>query len=329
MHETLRQIVERIAAAGRLLVLTHARPDGDAVGSMWALAASARAAGREAATLVPDDVPGRYEFLLRGDRPAGAADFAALADEADLVVVVDTCAFAQLDGLESALRARREKTVVLDHHATADDIGAVRWIDASAAAAGVMVGEVIEALGWPLPPGAAEALLVAITTDTGWFRFANTDGRALRAAARLLETPICADELYARLYQADRPERLQLLRRALDSVAFHHDGRIATMTLRRPDFASAGARLDETENFVNEPLRVGRVEVSILLVENPDCTRVSLRSRGRVDVSQIAGLLGGGGHARAAGLRSADDVESVRRHLLAACAEAMPGEAAP
>ncbi|HUS91214.1 MAG TPA: DHH family phosphoesterase [Phycisphaerae bacterium] len=317
------QLVGRLSAARRLLIVTHARPDGDALGSMAALAASAAEAGKTATMLVPGDLPARYDFLFPADRPAGVAEFARLADEADLVVIVDTCAFSQLDHLDEALTARRGKIVVVDHHATADDIGSVRWMDTSAAAAGVMVGELIDALGWPLTAAAAEALLVAVTTDTGWFRYANTDARCLRAAARLFETGIHPDELYARLYQADRPERLDLLRRALDSAELHHDGRIATMVLRRSDFSAAKARLDETENFVNEPLRVGRVEVSILLVENPDCTRVSLRSRGHVDVARVAGAFGGGGHVRAAGLRLTGDVDALKARLLAACAEAL------
>jgi len=313
------EVVERLTDARSILIVTHARPDGDALGSMAALAAAARATGRKACMLVPGELPARYDFLFPDDRPAGVAAFGALADEADLVVIVDTCAFAQLDHLDDELTARRGKIVVVDHHATADDIGAVRWMDASAAAAGVMVEELIEACGWPLPETAAEALLVAITTDTGWFRFANTDGRCLRAAARLFEAGVHVDELYARLYQCDRPERLDLLRRALDSAELHHDGRIATMVLRRGDFNAARARLDETENFVNEPLRVGRVEVSILLVENPDCVRISLRSRGHVDVAEVARSFGGGGHVRAAGLRAQEDVDQFKQRLVAAC----------
>ncbi len=321
------QIVQRLLAADRVLIVTHARPDGDAVGATAALASSARAAGKAARTLVPGGMPESWGFLFPQGRPAGTEDFAALADEADLIVVVDTCAFAQLDGLEDALRGRREDVVVLDHHATCDDVGAVQWIDPSAAAAGVMVAELLEALCWPVTPAAAEALLAAMTTDTGWFRFSNTDGRCLRAAARLMDGGIRPDELYRRLYESDRPERLRLLTRALASLRLHAGGGIATMSLRRSDFAETGARADETENFVNEALRMGCVEVAMLLVETGDCTRVSLRSRGAVDVSQVAAGFGGGGHARAAGLRAGEDIDALAEKLVDACARALRGGA--
>ena len=343
-EEARQQVTSRLGSARRLLVVAHARPDGDALGSMAALAAAARASGREARMLLAGEggVPHRYGFLFPAESPAGAADFAALADAADLIVVVDTCAFAQLDGLEPALRARREKVVVVDHHATADDVGADRWIDTSAAAAGVMVGELIPALGWPLPAQAAEALLAAITSDTGWLRFSNTDGRALRAAAALVDSGVGVDSLYGRLFEADRPERIRLIARALASLEMHCADRVATMRLRLLDFDETGARPDETENLVNEAMRMGRVEVGILLSEaaegqgdrpaGPPIVRVSLRSRGQVDVAAVARLFGGGGHTRAAGLRSALGMETLRHRLVAACAEALQdggGQAGP
>jgi phosphoesterase RecJ-like protein len=324
MSDQMREIVRRVSAAGRLLVVTHARPDGDALGSMAALCGAARAAGKQTAALVPGDVPERYGFLLAGDPPAPAERFAELADWADAIVIVDTCALAQLDGLSGRLAAARDKIVVIDHHATTDDIGSVRWLDASAAAAGVMVGQLLDALGWPVGLATAEALLTAMATDTGWFRFSNTDGRCLRAAARLLDAGVDGDRLYRRLFQADRPERMMLLVRALASLELSADRRVATMKLRLADFAETGARQDETENLVNEPMRMGCVEVSMLLVEAPgadggQCIRASLRSRGGVDVSAVARRFGGGGHVRAAGLRVEGDIDAVAADLVAAC----------
>jgi len=327
MTDQMHEIMRRISAAARLLVVTHARPDGDALGSLAALCGAARAAGKQTATLVPGDVPERYDFLLAGDRPAPAERFAELANWADAVIIVDTCALAQLDGLDDQLAAAREKIVVIDHHATTDDIGALRWLDTSAAAAGVMVGELLDALGWPVDLKTAEALLTAMTTDTGWFHYSNTDGRCLRAAARLFDAGVEGDKLYQRLFQADRPERMMLLGRALASLELPAAGSIATMKLCLGDFAETGARQDETENIVNEPMRMGRVKVSMLLVQTPDdggrCVRVSLRSRGGVDVAAIARRFGGGGHVRAAGLRADEDIDTLAGKLVTACQAAM------
>jgi phosphoesterase RecJ-like protein len=313
----------RLAGSRRLLIVTHARPDPDGLGASAALATCARTSGRLAAVLVPGEVPPRYAFLFPDGLPAGPDRFAELADAADLVVILDTCAFSQLDDLAEAIAARREKVVVADHHVTSDEVGSVRWIDSTAAAAGVMTLELIEALGWPMPDAAAEALLAAIAGDTGWFRFSNTDGRALRAAGRLADAGVRADVLYAKLYQADRPQRLRLLERALASLELHCGGRLALMRIRRADFELTGGRPDETENFVNEPLRIAAVEASVMLVDSTDTVRVSLRSRGGIDVSAVAGLFGGGGHVRAAGCRIAQPIDAVAEQVVAACAEAL------
>ncbi len=321
--KAFRAIVKRLASVRSILTITHARPDGDALGSMLAITLAARAAGKTAYMLLLDSIPPRYEFLFPDERPAAARQFAALASEVEVVLVVDTCAFAQLDGLAQALRDLRERVIVVDHHATHDDVGTVRWIDTTAAAVGVMIGELLDALDWPVEFAAAEALLTAVTSDTGWFRFANTDARALRAVARWLELGVRVDKIYAKLYQSDRPERLKLLQRILSSLELHCDGQLAVMTVRKADFDQTGARPDETENLINEALRLKSVEAVALITENADCVRVSLRSREKIDVAAVAKRFGGGGHQRAAGLRSTENLEHVRERLIGAVEEAL------
>lgn len=320
----VRRVAGAIASAGRIVVTTHVHMDGDALGSAAALCLLARSAGKECRLAFADAVPERYAFVLGGLAAAGAKDFAALAREADVVVVVDTCAFAQLEPLAEALREVREKVVVIDHHATADDVGAIVWRDPSAAAAGVLLAELAAELGWRADAPAATALAAAILTDTGWLRHSNTDARCLRVLADLLAAGADANEIYRCIYQNDRPERLRLLATALSSLQMHAGDRVAVMSLTRDDLARAGAVDDEVEDFVNEPLRIGSLEVSVLVVELADGrTRASLRSRGGVDVARLAGLFGGGGHARAAGLKSDDDLPTLRTRLLAACVAAM------
>lgn len=315
-------IVERLRQARSILIITHARPDGDTLGSAAALAGAARSAGKTVHVLVPDASPERYDFLFPDAKLATIDQFDSLAGQVDLVVVEDTCSIAQLDGLGPALAANRQKVVVVDHHTRPEDIGSVRWIDTSAAAAGVMVMELLEELNWPIQGAVAEALMTAITTDTGWLHFANTDARCLRAVAKLLETGIRPDQLFARLFQVDRPERLRLMQRMLGSLELHCGNRLAVMCIRKADFAATGARGDETENLVNEALRMGCVDSSALLVENGEVIRVSLRSRDAVDVAAIAQKFGGGGHARAAGVRISEDIDAVKGRLVKAFEEA-------
>lgn len=308
-----------MAAARSLVIVTHVNPDGDALGSMAALARAAEQAGKQAKLIVPEDCPPRYAFLLEGLTAAGPDCFAEAADVADAVVVVDTCALAQLEDVADALAACHEKVAVIDHHATRDVVGAVQWADTTAAAAGVMVGELLDCLGWPVGRPVAEALVTAVATDTGWMRFSNTDSRSLRLLARWLDTGVQVDELYRRIFQSDRPERLRLLAAVLEGMELRCGGRLAVMTARREDFRRTGARYDETENLINEAMRIGSVEAAIMLVEQDGgLIRASLRSRGHVDVAALAQQFGGGGHARAAGCRGEGTLEDVRRRLVRA-----------
>jgi len=327
--DAFARIVDLLGGCRDLLVLTHARPDGDGLGSMAALAACAAAAGKAAHTLVPDRLPTRYRFLFPDEPPAGADRFAPLAARADLIVVLDTCAKAQLGTVASGVCEYAGKVAVIDHHATADRIGAVQWLDRSAAATGLMVAEIIDALGWPVSLAAAEALTTAVTTDTGWLRFANADARALHAVAKWIAAGVRPDVLYRRLFQNDRPQRLRLMARVLQSLELFCEGRLAAMVIRNRDFDETGAMREETENLVNEALRLATVETVVLLVENPDCVRVSLRSRDAVNVARVAEAFGGGGHPRAAGIRLSGGVDDLKRRVVAACADAMNAAPSP
>ena len=321
VDEAFHGVLRRLQAANSLLVLTHARPDGDGLGSMVAFTRAARAAGRGAQMFLLDAVPRRYQFLFAGERTDPTEQFVSMADQADVIVILDTCALSQLGKIEEAIGRRRDRLVVVDHHATSDDLTTAQWIDISAAATGVMVGEIIQALNWPIDLAAAEALVTAAMSDTGWLQFANTDSRCLRAVAEWLQAGVRMDKLYKKLYQSDRPERLRLMVRMLQSLELHCNGRLAAMILRRPDFEQTGAVPAETENLINEALRIGSVETVVLLVENDHGVRVSLRSRDRVDVSAVAAHFGGGGHRRAAGIRSAEDLGILKQQVIEACAQ--------
>ncbi len=333
MSNEFRQIVERIRSAGSLLLLTHVHPDGDGLGSMVALTHAARAAGVSALPMIEEWVPWRYKFLfepLGEDAWSFTPAFDTLSRQADQIVVLDTSSRSQLGQLAEKLDTLRYKTVVIDHHSSADDLGAVCWLDTSAAAVGVMTLELLEALAWPIDGPIAEALATAIVSDTGWLRFSNTSPRCLRAVAKLIEAGVAMDELYRRIYQNDRPERLRLLARMLESLELHATGRLAVMAIRRGDFAETGARADETESLVNEAMRLAGVEMVILLTEAPDPTapdaeqiRVSLRSRREVDVAKLAEAFGGGGHARAAGLRVTGRLDDIQTRLIAAATDAL------
>lgn len=318
------QIVRRLGESQKILFVTHARPDGDGIGSGSAFTMAARAAGKEARFLVPDSVPDIYAFLPP-EEPAGPQDFAKLSKWAQLIVVLDTSVSGQLNGLDFSPSDVKGITVAIDHHSTPGDIASALWVDSSAGAAGVMVAEIIQTLGWPVDAKVAQALATAILSDTGWLRFSNTDARVLQTMAKLVSLGVRPDQIYRKLYQNDRPNRIRLGGRAMSGLELFCDSRLGVMTLLRRDFEELEARPDETENLVNEALRIRSVEVAVLLVQQDGEIRVSLRSRDDVDVAQVARRFGGGGHAKAAGFRSNEDIMQVKNLLVKALTEEIAG----
>ncbi len=320
-------MAERIAGAERMVVVTHIHPDGDALGSMVALARAARAAGKTADVVAGDDIARRYRFLLEGESPLGFEQFRSAAERADTVVVIDTCSSAQLAPLADQLKKQTDKVLVIDHHQNCEPIGSLQWVEPDAAAVGVMIYEMLKSLDWSVDATTAEALAAAALSDTGWMRFSNTDGRCLRAVADWMDAGVRPDRLYRKIYQADRPERLRLLMRMLNALELRAEGRLAASVLWKADFVVSGATENETEDLVNEPMRLRDVEISALVIETDNGSRVSLRSREFVDVAEVARRFGGGGHARAAGLRSDEPPNKFAKKLFAACEKAIKAAA--
>ncbi len=316
MFELAGGIVDR---ATNVVVLSHHRPDGDAIGSTLAVHSVLAGRGKRVTSLLLDSIPNRYRQLAEGiDLQAWNGDeHRAVLAETEVIIVLDTSSWPQLEAVTETLRQASERVIVVDHHQTADDVGKVRLIDPTAAAAGLILYEWWRTLGWDIPQAAAEGLFAAIATDTGWFRFSNADARALRAAAELVEAGAEPYRLYESIYWSETRGRIALMARALESMDLHADGRLAVMAISRDDFAACGADPSESEDLINEPMRIGSVIVSVLLVEQPEGpVRVSLRSKGQVNVADVAAGLGGGGHARAAGARMDAPLGRAREEIV-------------
>lgn len=319
----------------RPVLLSHVRADGDALGSLLGLARLLRARGAAPIVAVFDEPAARYAELVRGETLA-QWDGAMPAD-ADGVVVLDTCSWAQLDPAAAALRTSPLPRVVVDHHATRDHLtqpgaGPVlhERIDESASACALLVYEWAVAMGWSISAGAAEALFVGVATDTGWFRFSNTDARTLRAAAALLDAGVRADRWYTLMYESASIARTRLEGAMLAAAQTTDDGRVVWSTLTQAMFDQAGAARTETEDLIHGLQRIAGTVVALLFVEEPDGrVRASLRSRPPhvcghdVDVAAIAAPFGGGGHARAAGARLTCPMDDAHRRVLDAVQAAL------
>jgi phosphoesterase RecJ-like protein len=235
----------------------------------------------------------------------------------DLIVIVDTNSTSQLPKFDEYLKHNDKPVLVIDHHATADGLGDVELVDSSAAATGLIIHELFECAGWTMTEKIAEALFVAIATDTGWFQFNNTDSRTYRAGAELIEAGAKPTSIYETLYQNLSAARFRLRTRMLDTIKLHLEDRYADMHISRQDFEQTGAQYNDTENFINEAQRIGSVIASALFIELKDGRiRCSFRSRKGLDVSQIAAKFGGGGHKQAAGTFLPGPIDNAKQIIL-------------
>jgi phosphoesterase RecJ-like protein len=309
----------------RVLITTHVRPDGDALGACAAMALGLNRKGIDGEILLLSHLPSKYAFIFHDNQIAwhdvesGWPQPYSL-ERFDALLVVDTGTWSQLPGLRERLDGWPRPRLVIDHHLTQEDWADHKLVHTHAAAAGEIVAELLVRWDVPIDRHIATALFLAIASDTGWFQFSNTGPQTMRLAATLMEAGVDTDRIYQLLYQNERPQRLALQTRAQESLELLADGRVAVMRIGREDFARTGAAVPDTENLINVPLQIRTVEVSILLVEPLDQgpIRISLRSKGAVDVAAFAEQFGGGGHARAAGLKIADTFQNAHDRVVAA-----------
>lgn len=322
------------------LLLSHVKPDGDALGCLVALRGLLRNRSIQATALVFDPLPSRYSIFDPASFALLGTDLAPNdLDRFDSVIILDTCTYSQLEPVASWLRTARVPKLAIDHHRTRDHLADVYIVDESAAAACLILHDFARAMQWPIDHRAAEALFVGIATDTGWFRHSNTDDRVFAAAAELERCGADCHRLYERFYLRESPARIRLLVAALGSMELLAQDRLSVLMLDKAAFDRAGATRADTEDIINEPLRIGTVVVSVLLVEQEDgVIRASLRSRSPsaagstkgeenvpdIDVAAIAQRFGGGGHSRAAGLKHAGPLSAARTSLINAVIPLFP-----
>ena len=322
---TWTDLAERVRNAGSLLVVTHRKPDGDAMGSCLAIA---RALPQDVAIHLVGPITPTLRTLA-GDTPFTDSEKDPTG-EPDLIILVDTGAWVQVGPLSEWLKARRDRIIGMDHHPVGNDIAPDRIIDTSCASATMMVLRLLDELGIDIDgDGVGEALFTGLATDTGWFRHSNADSAAFKMASRLIKSGVDRDRMYRLLEEEGTPGKLSLLARALSSMEFVFDGACVIMQLTDDDFAETGAKRVEVEGLVNQPLSISTVRASFLLYAEEDgATKSSLRSKPPtgdfepIDVSELAVQLGGGGHVRASGARIAQDLPVARAKLMEALSAA-------
>src|SRR5262245_56123880 len=322
--------VELVQRHRKFLLTTHVRPDGDGLGSMLALADALEQRGKSARMVVASVLPPRYGFLDPGKRVRRFLLPGEEYKDAEAVVVLDTGTWNQLGDFGTLLRELQVPRAVIDHHLTQDDLGAVRFVDATAEATGRLVYEAIQALGVPLSPDSAHCLFVALAMDTGWFRHSNATPKTFDLAARLVEAGARPTAAYEMLFEQSTPGRLLLTGRVLSRLQLSPDGKVCHTEIRKDDYAATGAVPQDSEDLVNYPRSVAAVEVGLLFMEQPrGGVKVSFRSREKIDVAKLAERFNGGGHRLAAGAILETTLDDARSRVLAAVAEALSRSETP
>ncbi len=326
---TARHIADRFVNAKRVLVTSHDKPDGDAIGSVLALARALRQRGRVVDIWLSGAFDPVLQCLLANEQPGRAPEKLPSGDY-DAVAVLDTGSWGQLEHLGPWLRERREKIMGVDHHRSGDTDFADRIVDTRCASCTQALVPIIDALGVKFDmPGTggsgsiAEALFAGLATDTGWFRFSSADAAVFTLASRLLSAGVEKDRLYRQLEENSRPPRLGLLGRALSNIRWLANNRAAMMQLMPEDFATASGSPEDLAGVVNAPMQVGSTECSVLLSQTEvGIVKLSFRSKpalhaggGFVDVNRMAGEFGGGGHVHAAGARVKGEMPVVAQQV--------------
>jgi bifunctional oligoribonuclease and PAP phosphatase NrnA len=321
-------LLRKIRQGNRFLLTSHVNPDGDAIGSELGLARLLRRLGKGAAVWNLDPIPAIYRPLPGSDRVhSGAEPPAGFPEKFDSIVVLE-CPSLDRTGIEEHLSPGSALPVInIDHHLGNQHYGAVNWVDSAAPAVGEMVFRLAQALKVALEPEIASCLYLTLVTDTGGFRYSNATPAAFEAAAALVREGAHPEQVAQWLYESQPVAVVRLLGEMLQTLALHHGGRIATVRLDPEMFARAGAAAGDSEGLIDHPRSIAGVDAVALIRRREDGShKVSLRSRGEVDVEKIARHHGGGGHRNAAGYALGGEASTalVELEVVAEVAAALP-----
>ncbi len=315
MTDPRAQIAEILRAEKTFLVLSHYRPDGDAIGSQLAIAILLRNLGKNVTAWNDDGVPAKLKFLPHSNLitkpPAQPEPF-------DVVIALDTSTWARA-GVAAERITHRNHFLNIDHHISNEKFADINWIVPQAPATGQIVYDLIQRGGFNLTTDIATCLFAAISTDTGSFMFANTTAECLRVAADLVETGVNVGELSRHVYESYPYARLQLLQLTLADLKLSCRNQVARIWLTREMFRKSGATREDTEGIIDYARSIEGVVIAVLFEEldEPGKIRISLRSKHpKVDVNSIARHFGGGGHREAAGAKLSGDQRDCETRML-------------
>lgn len=313
----LSQVVELIENKQKFGITTHIKPDGDGVGSSLGLCWLLQSLGKSAEVIVRGEIPLAYRNLPGAEY---IRNIQSIDEDYDAVFVIE-CSDLQRPGIAGL---DKQFTVNIDHHATSEHFGTVNWIDSTASAVGEMIYNLVKAIGGRVTKEIAECVYMALVTDTGSFHFSNTTDRTLKVASELIKAGAKPADISEAVYSNYPWSRIELMRQVLATVKRDESGKVAYMRQTLKMREDADAVDGDNNGFVNIPLAARDILASIYMREiGENVYRVSLRSKGDINVASVAELWGGGGHRNAAGLRIEGDWDEAERELVGAVREAV------
>ena len=309
------QITEALRQAKSILIASHVFPDADAIGSQLALGNILESQGKKIFYYCDEFVSGMYEFMPGSEQlDSNLPDISQF----DAAVAVD-CGDRFRLGNEVDALFQIHPFIVIDHHAGHREFGDFGWVEGGRSSTAEMIFDLALALNADISYNAAFNLYAAIVSDSGSFKYESTTAYTFKVASYLLNRGVVPSEVAGKLFDNYSANRLRLLEKVLGSLELYFEGKIAVITATDEMFETAGAKREDTEEFINLPRAIGSVKVAAFLKETLDgYIKVSLRAKGECDVAQVASKFGGGGHRNAAGYRAKNKtLAEVSEELLA------------
>lgn len=315
-----QKIITQLGSAQHPVLLAHLRPDGDAFGSLLGLGHILKERGTTPSLFVEGGMTSMYRFLPGSDLVSDLP--ASLPAKTDCLVALDTSTRERLG--QKTESWTRPIDIVIDHHISNPGYGTHNLIVSTIPATAGVLFELCQIAGWKIPATAATCLYTGLSTDTGSFRYRGTDARTLHIAAKLVELGADPSEIAKQCYMSITAERHTLKRLSIETLTLKDSKKSAFMTIFPDFYTKSGAKSEDTEGIIEEVACIQGVEVGSLFEFTADGgLRVSLRSKGKVDVNTIASSFGGGGHKAAAGIRFKADAEKNRDQVLASITRAL------
>jgi phosphoesterase RecJ-like protein len=308
---TIQKINDIIADSSTFLITTHESPDGDAVGSSLALGGYLRELGKDVTVHFCDPVPDLYMFLPLSDTVLQTIP----EKHYDICFVLDVGEFRRAGKAVGDCRTIGA-FINIDHHLSCDEFGFLNLIDPKASATGALIHRILKAADHPISNGIAQCIYTAVITDTGSFRYSNSNPEAFAIAGEMIACGVNAWDIAEKLYESQPRKRLELLAEVLPTLKFSSNGDVASVTVTTDMYERTGTGPELTDGFINYPRSINGVEVALLFREiKPGSWKIGFRSKGKVDVARLSSAFGGGGHHNAAGCNMDGTLLEVRDRL--------------